>query len=46
MPEQCHVKFFRNGRKRGLIALLKSMKSIDESLPDIDDPVPAPERML
>jgi antitoxin VapB len=33
-------------RKRGLIALLKAMKPIDESLPEIDDPVPAPERVL
>ena len=33
-------------RKRGLIALLKSMKPIDESFPEIDDPVPPPERVL
>ena len=33
-------------RKRGLIALLKSMKPIGESLPEIDDPVHAPERAL
>jgi antitoxin VapB len=33
-------------RKRGLIALLKTMKSIEESFPEIDDPVPTPERML
>jgi len=31
-------------RKRGLIALLKSMKPIEEKLPEIDDPVPTPER--
>ena len=31
-------------RKRGLIALLKSVKPIEEPLPEIDDPVPAPER--
>jgi antitoxin VapB len=33
-------------RKRGLIALLKTMKPIEESFPEIDDPVPAPERTL
>ena len=33
-------------RKRGLTALLKAMKPIGESLPDIDDPVPLPERVL
>jgi antitoxin VapB len=29
-------------RRRGLIALLKTMKPL-EDFPDIDDPVPAPE---
>ena len=33
-------------RKRGLIALLKSMKPIDESFPEIDDPVSSPERIF
>jgi antitoxin VapB len=33
-------------RKRGLVALLKSMKPLDENFPEIDDPVPAPERVL
>ena len=33
-------------RKRGLLALLKAMKPIEESFPEIDDPVPAPERVL
>jgi len=33
-------------RKRGLIALLKTMKPIEESFPEIDDPVPAPERLF
>jgi antitoxin VapB len=33
-------------RKRGLVALLKSMKPLDERLPTIDDPVPAPEKVL
>jgi antitoxin VapB len=33
-------------RKRGLIALLKTMKPLDEEFPGIDDPVPAPERVL
>jgi antitoxin VapB len=31
-------------RKRGLIALLKSMTPLDEEFPRIDDPVPAAER--
>jgi antitoxin VapB len=78
MPEQRHVRLFRNGRnqavripvefelpgneaimhrdgdrlviepvrKRGLVALLKSMQPIEDAFPEIDDPVPAPERML
>jgi len=29
-------------RKRGLIALLKRMKPLDEEFPRIDDPAPAP----
>ena len=33
-------------RKRGLIALLKSMTPLDEEFPAIVDPVPAPERAL
>ena len=33
-------------RKRGLIALLKTMKPLDEDVPEIDDPVPAPENVL
>jgi antitoxin VapB len=33
-------------RKRGLIALLKTMKPLEEGLPEIDDPVPAREIML
>lgn len=33
-------------RKRGLIALLKSMKPLEQVFPEIDDPVPAPERIL
>lgn len=28
-------------RKRGLVALLKSMKPLEEQLPEIDDPMPA-----
>ena len=32
-------------RKRGLIALLKTMKPL-EDFPEIDDPVPTPERVL
>ena len=33
-------------RKRGLIALLRTMNPIEEDIPEIDDPVPAPERVL
>ena len=78
MPDQRHVKLFRNGRnqavripvefelpgdeaimhrdgdrlviepvrKRGLVALLKSMKPLEEQFPEIDDPVPAREKMF
>jgi antitoxin VapB len=30
-------------RRRGLVALLQTMRPLDEGLPQIDDPVPAPE---
>ncbi len=33
-------------RKRELIALLKTMKPIEQGFPEIDDPVPPPERMF
>lgn len=33
-------------RKRGLMALLKTMNPLDEEFPRIDDPVPPPERVL
>jgi antitoxin VapB len=33
-------------RKRGLVALLKSMTPLDVEFPRIDDPAPAPERVL
>ena len=33
-------------RKRGLIALLKTMKPLEERFPEIDDPVPARENMF
>jgi antitoxin VapB len=33
-------------RKRGLVALLKSMRPIEDAFPEIDDPVPAPERVI
>jgi antitoxin VapB len=33
-------------RKRGLIALLKTMKPLKEEFPEIDDPVPAAEKVL
>jgi antitoxin VapB len=32
-------------RKRGLLALLRTMKPL-EDFPEIDDPVPAPEKVL
>jgi antitoxin VapB len=78
MPEQRHVRLFRNGRnqavripvefelpgdeaimhrdgdrlviqpvrKRGLVALLETMKPLEESFPEIDNPIPAPENAL
>ena len=78
MPEQRHVKLFRNGRnqavripvefelpgdeaimhrdgdrlviepvrKRGLVALLKTMKPLEEDFPEIVDPVPVQEKMF
>jgi antitoxin VapB len=78
MPEQRHVKLFRNGRnqavripvefelpgdeaimhrdgdrlviepvrKRGLVALLKTMKPLKEEIPEIDDPVPVAEKLF
>jgi antitoxin VapB len=78
MPEQRHVRLFRNGRnqavripvefelpghealmhrdgdrlviepvrKRGLIALLKTMKPLEDGFPEIGDPGPAAENML
>jgi antitoxin VapB len=33
-------------RKRGLLALLETMKPLDEEFPEIDDPVPHPEEPL
>jgi antitoxin VapB len=33
-------------RKRGLLALLKTMKPVAEEFPKIDDPAPKPERVL
>jgi antitoxin VapB len=33
-------------RKPGLLALLKTMKPLDEDFPEIDDPVPAPGRLF
>lgn len=78
MPEQRHVRLFRNGRnqavripvefqlpgdeaimhrdgdrliieplrKRGLVALLKSMKPLNEVFPDIDDAPIAAEQVF
>jgi antitoxin VapB len=31
-------------RKHALVALLEAMKPLEEGFPEIDDPVPAPER--
>jgi antitoxin VapB len=33
-------------RKRGLVALLKTMKPLEEDFPEIDDPAPTPEKVL
>jgi antitoxin VapB len=33
-------------RKRGLVALLKTMKPLEENFPEIDDSVPPPENVL
>ena len=33
-------------RKRGLIALLETMAPLEDAFPEIDDPVPAPEKVL
>jgi len=33
-------------RKRGLIALLKTMKPLDEKFPEIEDQVPAAEKVF
>jgi antitoxin VapB len=33
-------------RKRGLVALLKTMKSLDEDFPEIADSMPPPESVL
>ena len=33
-------------RKRGLVALLKTMKPLEESFPKIDDAAPAPESVF
>jgi antitoxin VapB len=33
-------------RRRGLVALLKTMQPLDEAFPGVDDPAPIPERVL
>jgi antitoxin VapB len=33
-------------RKRGLVALLRTMKPLKEAFPEIDDPVPVPASVL
>jgi antitoxin VapB len=33
-------------RRRGLIALLKTMKPLDEKFPEIEDVVPRPEKVF
>jgi antitoxin VapB len=32
-------------RKRGLLALLMTMKPLQEKFPEIDDPIPTPEKV-
>ncbi len=50
LSELRHVRLFRNViaplRKRGLVALLKTMMPLDEDFPEIADPVPPPESVL
>ena len=51
MPKRRHSKIpcdndrgtMEPARKRGLVALLKTMKPLEEDFPEIDDPVPALE---
>jgi antitoxin VapB len=33
-------------RKRGLVALLRTMKPLAEAFPEIDDPAPKPQRLF
>jgi antitoxin VapB len=33
-------------RKRRLVAMLKTMKPLDEEFPELDDPVPPPKNLL
>jgi antitoxin VapB len=33
-------------RKRGLVALLRTMKPLEEAFPQVDDPMPAPDDVL
>ena len=33
-------------RKRGLVALLTTMKPLEEAFPEIDDPVPSQEKVF
>jgi len=33
-------------RKRRLVALLRTMKPLEEAFPQVDDPMPAPEDVL
>jgi len=33
-------------RKRGFVALLRTMKPIESGIPDIDDPLPKPESVF
>ena len=33
-------------RKRGLVALLQAMQPLEEDFPEIDDLIPAPEKVL
>jgi antitoxin VapB len=46
MHRDCDRLVIEPIRKRGLVALLKTMKPIEDELPEIIDPPPAPDRPL
>ena len=41
----CYKLVIEPVRKRGLVALLKTMRPLEEAFPDIDNAVPAPEKV-